>query len=42
MRHGAWRLGEVCCALVQPLRDGDFAFVKVCHSEKTQHKVRLL
>jgi hypothetical protein len=27
--------------VVQPLRDGDFARVKVCHLETTQHKVRL-
>jgi hypothetical protein len=25
--------------VVQPLRDGDFARVKVCHLETTQHKV---
>ena len=28
--------------VVAPLRDGDFARVKVCHLETTQHKVRLL
>jgi hypothetical protein len=25
--------------VVEPLRDGDFARVKVCHLETTQHKV---
>jgi hypothetical protein len=32
---------SVFWALVQSLRDGDFARVKVCHLETTQHKVRL-